>query len=111
VIIAIGDVYARVPNRRAVEQVMLAAQAQTRRQDGCMSYAFAETLDEPGHYLLVQSWSDERALDAHYRSPAFADYQAAVAPLLARDSELRISHVAETVRPLESSGLSLGHDD
>ena len=110
-IISIGDVYAQIPQHAAIEDAMLAAQSAARRQDGCVSYAFAETIDEPGHYIVVQSWRDQEALDAHYRSDDFAAYQSAIAPLLVRHSELRTYLVGEAMRFAESSLIKTDQDD
>ncbi len=110
-IVAIADVYAQIPQRDAAEQVMLRAQAAARGEDGCVTFAFAQVLRDPGHYLLVARWRDRAAFDAHYASAAFAEYQSAITPLLVRDSELRVDTVQETVLPLDSSPLDIRHDD
>jgi quinol monooxygenase YgiN len=94
VIIALGDVYAQVSSREQARELMRATQDSARTEPGCLYYAFAETLDDPGHFVVVQRWRDREAVAAHYRSPTFADYQARVEPLLVRDSELSL-HVAE----------------
>lgn len=110
-LIGIGDVFAQIPQRRAAERVMLAAQAAARRQEGCLSYSFAEVLGDPGHYLVVQSWRDQESLDAHHRSASFADYQSAITPLLSRDSELELHTVERSVRPeAEEAALTLDTD-
>jgi quinol monooxygenase YgiN len=110
-IVAIADVYAQIPQRRAVQRAMLGAAEQAREHDGCVSFVFAEVLEDPGHFLLVQRWRDQDALDAHYRSSSFAEYQQAIAPLLVRDTELQVDRVTETVRPLNTSPLDTDHDD
>src|SRR5947209_2360199 len=103
-IIAIGDIYAQIPHLGQVRDLMREAQERTRGQPGCISYTFAETLDDPGHFVVVQEWRDGPALEDHYRSSAFADYQGRVSRLLVRDSELRISAVEESVRPVATGG-------
>ena len=110
-IVAIADVYAQIPQRDAAEQVMLRAQSAARGEDGCVTFAFAKVLGDPGHYLLVARWRDRAAFDAHYASAAFAEYQSAITPLLVRDSELRVDTVQETGQPVESSPLDIRHDD
>jgi quinol monooxygenase YgiN len=90
---------------------MLAEQHAARGQEGCISFVFAEALDEPGHFVLTERWSDRGALDAHYRSEAFFHYQAAIAPLLVRDSELTVHTVADTVRPRDSEARTVPEDD
>jgi quinol monooxygenase YgiN len=92
-IVAIGDIYARIADRDEVAALMRATQDRAREQPGCSYYVFAETLDDPGHFVLVEHWDDRAALDAHYRSPAFADYQEQVGGHLVRASELRLFEV------------------
>src|SRR5436305_1960318 len=71
-VIALGDIYAQIQRRDEVRELMRATQERMREEPGCAYYAFAETLDDPGHFVVVQEWSDQAALDDHYRSRAFA---------------------------------------
>jgi quinol monooxygenase YgiN len=111
VIVALGDVYAQIPQRPAAEEAMLAAQRAALDQDGCIAFVFAEALGEPGHFVVVQRWRDRASLDEHYRSEDFFRYQAAIAPLLVRESELRIHAVADEITPVADDGLDLNQDD
>jgi quinol monooxygenase YgiN len=111
VIVALGDVYVQVPRREAAAEAMLAEQRAALGDAGCISFAFAEALDEPGHYVVTQRWDDREALEAHYRSEAFFRYQAAIAPLLVRDSELTLHSVEDAIHPLPSEARSVPEDD
>jgi quinol monooxygenase YgiN len=102
VIVGLGDIYAQIPRRTEVRELMRSTQASVREQPGCIAYTFAETLDDPGHFVVVQQWLDQAALDAHYRSEAFADYQEKIAGLLVRTSELSLHVVEEGFRTLDS---------
>jgi quinol monooxygenase YgiN len=104
-IIALGDVYAQIPRRDAVKELMGSTQLRVRDQPGCELYVFAEVVDDPGHFVVVQQWRDQAALDEHYRSPEFADYQAKIGDTLVRSSELSLHHVGETVLPLDSAPM------
>jgi quinol monooxygenase YgiN len=104
-LIALGDVHAQIPERERVRQLMLATQQRARDEPGCISYAFLETLDDPGHFITVQQWRDQAAFDAHYRSPAFADYQAQIGESLVRSSELRVHVVQESYAPFDAGPL------
>lgn len=110
-VLALGDLHTQIPQRAEVERVMRDAQTAARERDGCESFAFAAAVGEPGRYLIVARWRDRAAMDAHYRSPAFAAYQAAIAPLLVSDSELQIYVVEQTVRPVDARTLDLRQDD
>jgi quinol monooxygenase YgiN len=111
VIVALGDIYAQVPLREAAEEAMLDAQRAALEQDGCISFAFAEALGEPGHYVVIQRWSGRDALEAHYRSEGFFHYQASIAPLLVRESELTLHTVEDAIRPIDSEARSVPEDD
>jgi quinol monooxygenase YgiN len=110
-IVALADVFAQIPQRKAVQEVMLRTEARVREDPSCVSYVFAEMVAEPGHFLLVQRWRDRAALDAHYQSGAFADYQAAIRGLLVRDSEVHLYVSEEELAPVDSSPLNIEHDD
>jgi quinol monooxygenase YgiN len=111
VIIAIGDIYAQISRREEVRDVMRETQLGVRELPGCLSYTFAETLDDPGHFLVVGQWRDQASLDAHYGSRAFTDYQSRIAELLVRSSELRVHVVQESIRPVPSPGGDPKLDD
>ncbi|TMK25679.1 MAG: antibiotic biosynthesis monooxygenase [Actinobacteria bacterium] len=110
-IVGLGDIYAQIPRREEVRELMRATQASVREQPGCISYSFAETLDDPGHFVVVQRWRDQAAVDEHYGSRAFADYQAKIGDLLVRNSELSLHVVEEGFRPVSSSAVSSAQED
>jgi quinol monooxygenase YgiN len=111
VIIALGEVYAQPSRREDVRELMRATQASAREEAGCLYYVFAETLDDPGHFVVVQRFRDRAALDAHYRSPAFERYQARVGQMLERDSELSLHVVEQSLQPLPAVPLDPSQDD
>jgi len=111
VILAAADVYAQIPRLAEVRELMRSTQATVREQPGCISYVFAETLDDPGHFVTLQKWRDRDALDEHYRSEAFAEYQSKIGDYLVRTSELRQYDVRESSRPLDSRIIDTSQDD
>ncbi|HXD55481.1 MAG TPA: putative quinol monooxygenase [Solirubrobacteraceae bacterium] len=110
-IVVHADVFAQIPQREGVREAMLLAQRAAREQDGCVSFQFAEALDEPGHFVAVERWRDGAALEAHFRSSSFQAYEEAVTPLLVRDSEVLVLTAQEELRPVDSSPLDLRQDD
>jgi quinol monooxygenase YgiN len=104
-IVALADVYVQIPDRERVRELMRATQASVRDEPGCISYVFAETLDDPGHFVTVQQWRDQRALDDHFRSQAFADYQRQVERSLVRASELHVHVAQESYLPFDTGSI------
>jgi quinol monooxygenase YgiN len=110
-IVAVADVFAQIPQLEAVREVMLRTERRVRENPSCVSFVFAEVVAEPGHFLLVEQWRSRAALDAHYQSDAFADYQAAIRGLVVRDSEIQVYVSEEQFRPVYSSPLDIAQDD
>lgn len=71
-------------------------------EPGCRRYAFAAALTDPSQFMLVSEWESEEALDAHYRSKEFADFQFALDGLLARPSELTVYATEAAARPMNT---------
>jgi quinol monooxygenase YgiN len=72
------------------------------RERGCRRYLFAARLADPSQFVLVSEWDSDEALDAHYRSEAFASFQFELDGLLARPSELTVYSARGAVRPLNA---------
>jgi quinol monooxygenase YgiN len=71
-------------------------------EPGCRRYIFAATLSDPSRFVLVSEWETHEALDAHYRSEAFAEFQRDLDGLLARPSESTVYSAEGPVRPLNT---------
>jgi quinol monooxygenase YgiN len=110
-LIVLGDIYAQIERRAEVRELMCVTQASAREDPGCEYYAFSETLDDPGHFLVVQRWSDRGTLDEHYRSRAFADYQARIGPLLVRSSDLSLFDAATGVRFVDRDPIEISQEE
>ncbi|MBL8538261.1 MAG: antibiotic biosynthesis monooxygenase [Hyphomonadaceae bacterium] len=48
--------------------------AATRQEPGCIAYAFAEDLGEPGLIHIAERWASEEALAAHNKTPHLAAF-------------------------------------
>jgi quinol monooxygenase YgiN len=63
---------------REAAQPLIAA---TRQEPGCVAYAFAEDIGEPGLFHIVERWADEAALAAHNKMPHLAAFMGAMPTL------------------------------
>lgn len=43
--------------------------AKIRAEDGNLRYEYYQSLDDPETVLLIDSWKDQAAIDAHHASP------------------------------------------
>jgi quinol monooxygenase YgiN len=72
------------PERRADIAAALAKAAAASRGDaGCLSYAFAQDVEDPDRFLSVETWADKASLDAHFTQPHLAELFGALGDALA----------------------------
>lgn len=78
------------PERMAEARPAMARMIEASRQEpGCLGYAYAEDILEPGLVHIVESWRDEASLTARFASGHLAQWRAACATLGAFDRNLR----------------------
>ncbi|HEX4110688.1 MAG TPA: antibiotic biosynthesis monooxygenase [Solirubrobacteraceae bacterium] len=99
-VLAVADLFGIAGRREE-----LLARLSAARADGAERYTYAEVLGDPDHFLLVGEWTDQTAMDAHYASAAFAEFQRGLDGLLARPTELNVHVVSATVRPVDSGPM------
>ncbi len=89
-IIIIGTVRLPVASLDQARAAMRAMIEATRREDGCVSYAFAEDVLDPGLIHISEEWRDRDALKAHGASGHMATWRAAGAALQITDRNLSL---------------------
>ena len=104
-IVAVADLYGISGRRPELEAVLAGAERDAAGRPGCVRYAFAATIADPDHFVLVSEWEDQAALDGHYASPDFARFQFSLNGLLARPSDMTVYSVSEAARPLASGPM------
>lgn len=79
-----------VENLAKARAAMAVAIANSRAEDGCLLYAFAEDVLEPGLFRVSETWIDRAALDLHMTQPHFGTWRAAAADLGLSDRKVTI---------------------
>ena len=83
------------PERMAeVRAAVAAVREATLTEDGCLQYAFAEDLAEPGLIRVSEIWASRAALDSHGASAHVAAWRATAAGLGMAGREVRVFTVA-----------------
>jgi len=100
--IAIADMFGSVDQRRALRDLLIAAEVEAGAIPGCARYTFTSTLADPDHIVLVSEWRDRAAMEAHYESDAFARFQDSLHGMLVRQSEMTIHEIAGSSHPTPS---------
>ena len=77
---------------RAAAQAMI---AETRKEDGCITYAFAQDLLDPGLIHISETWRDGAALKVHGESAHMAAWRAAAGELGLGERDLKLYRTDE----------------
>lgn len=102
VVIAIGEIFGISGRRDELAGLLERFERWAAGEPGCRRYLFAATLADPSRFVFVSEWESQAALDAHYRSIAFAEFQTELDGLLARPSELTLYSARGAIRPLNT---------
>jgi quinol monooxygenase YgiN len=82
----------RLPADRiaAARPAMRAMVTASRAEDGCIAYAYAEDVLEPGLIHVIERWRDRAALDRHFATEHIAAWRAAWPALGITDRDLTL---------------------
>jgi quinol monooxygenase YgiN len=100
-VIAVGEMFGISGRRDELMGVLERFERWAAGEPGCRRYVFAAALADPSRVVLFSEWESQEALDAHYRSEAFTEFQLSLDGLLARPSELTVYSVESAVRPTD----------
>lgn len=62
----------------------------SRAEAGCIDYAYAEDLVEPGLIRVAERWQSRADLKAHFQTEHMAEWRGEIAKLGIRDRQLRL---------------------
>ena len=102
VVITVAEMFAISGRREELAALLERFERWASGEPGCRRYIFAATLADPSRFVLVSEWETQEALDAHYRSQEFADFQLGLDGLLARPSESTVYSADGAVRPVNT---------
>ena len=88
-VIVMGTVRVDPDAIERLRPAMEAMMAASRAEDGCLTYAYALDLLEPGLVRVSELWTDRPSLDAHFKTSHMATWrQALTGQVRERDIQL-----------------------
>jgi len=96
-IVVMGTVRIPSENIEAARPVMTATVEATRAEDGCIAYAYAVDLIDPGLIHIAERWRDRDALASHFKAPHMAEWRAAQPQLGLSERNIRVYETDEGV--------------
>jgi quinol monooxygenase YgiN len=83
---------ARLDEARPAMAKMVAA---SNAEAGCLGYAYAQDLLDPGLIHISESWTGRAALKAHFESPHMGEWRAAITEVGVSERNLRLFETDE----------------
>lgn len=93
-IVVIGTFRLPVENVEAGRTAMAEVIAASRAEPGCLSYAYAEDVLEPGLFRVSEAWESREALAAHFEAPHMKQWQRERAELGMTERAVTVYEVA-----------------
>jgi quinol monooxygenase YgiN len=69
----------------------------TRKEAGCLKYAFAVDVSDPGMIRVIERWESLDAIKTHLASPHMAEFNTAVGALQPKGLDIKAYEVAREV--------------
>jgi quinol monooxygenase YgiN len=63
----------------------------SREEKGCIRYEFQQNQEDPAEFVLLETWKDLKALEAHFATPHFAELGKQFPMILAGPPQIRIT--------------------
>ena len=101
-VIAVAEMFGISGRREELTRLLERFERWAAGEPGCTRYVFAAALADPSRFVLFSEWDSQEALDAHYHSEAFAEFQFSLDGVLARPSELTVYSIESAARPTDT---------
>ncbi|QOJ22590.1 MAG: antibiotic biosynthesis monooxygenase [Gammaproteobacteria bacterium] len=85
----VAQVIARTDKIPEIQAILQNIVAPTRQETGCLSYQLLRHSSNPAAFLFIEEWTDENAVDAHFRTAHIQEALAKAAPWLAQAPDIQ----------------------
>lgn len=93
-LVVVGSFRLPMKSVPVAREAMARVVAATRDEPGCLAYAYAEDLFDPGLFRVNEAWSDRATLAAHFATPHMDRWRAERAALGMTEREVIAYEVA-----------------
>ena len=104
-IVVTGRVQVAAEQRERFVEVATEMCRRSRADDGCRGYRVYEDLEQPDHYVIVEEWTEEQALLAHFGQDHTGAFMRDLGGLLSAPADALFHTTAETRRLDPARGL------
>jgi quinol monooxygenase YgiN len=96
-IVVVGRVTSDAEKRDGLIAVAQAVAQASRGEEGCIGYRFYEDTEQPNHFVFVEEWADQGALDRHFTTAHIAEFMGSIPATLTAPPEVMFHTIASSV--------------
>lgn len=104
-IVVTGRVRIAAENRERFLEIATEMCRSSRADDGCLGYRVYADLEQPEHYVFIEEWADDAALQSHFRRQHTGSFMSALTDLLAEPPDALFHTTAVSRRLDPAHGL------
>ena len=94
-LIVAGEVIVEEGATDSVRDALRTMETETRKESGCLKYAFSLDISEPTTMRIFEQWESEEALSAHMKTPHMAEFGAAVGKIKPKSMSIKVYEVGK----------------
>jgi quinol monooxygenase YgiN len=102
-IVVTGKVEAAAEQRGELVEVARVMCEASRGDAGCLGYRFYEDTERAGHFVFLEEWEDDEALQSHFAQPHTSAFMSTLLQLISASDAM--FHTVASTRVLGASGL------
>jgi len=96
-IVVVGRVRTDADKREALVRVGQDVAAASRAEAGCIGYRLYEDTETENHFLFVEEWESNEALQLHFATSHIRDFMRAIPATLVAPPEVKFHTVASSM--------------
>jgi quinol monooxygenase YgiN len=96
VIVVVGRVSTDDAKRAELLEVAHKVASVSRQEAGCIDYRIYEDTEQPHHFVFVEEWEDEEALQTHFRTAHIAEFMRAITGTIVTAPDVKFHEIASS---------------
>jgi quinol monooxygenase YgiN len=76
-----------------LREVLRTMEAETRKEPGCLTYAFSVDVSDPTTLRIFERWESTAALAAHFQTPHMAAFGRAIGNVQPKSMDIKVYQV------------------
>jgi quinol monooxygenase YgiN len=95
-IVVVGRVTSDGEKRDELVRVAQAVAGASREEQGCNGYRFYEDTERPNHFVFVEEWADQEALERHFATSHIAEFMRAIPATITSPPDVKFHTIASS---------------